>query len=69
MTEREQRDLAKRLVEGSEVFDFEMALEVARRRPAEAEKILRMREEHARSRKERARLRERRRRALIEDFG
>lgn len=69
MTEREQRDLAKRLADGSEIFDFERALEVVRLRPAEVEKILRQREEHARSREERARAREGMRRALREEFG
>jgi hypothetical protein len=69
MTEREQRDLAERLAEGSEVLDFEMALKIARYRPVEAEKVLRMREEHARSREERARAREGMRRALREEFG
>lgn len=69
MTDREQRNLAHRLAEGSEVFDFERALEVVRRRPAEVDKILRMREEHARSREERARAREGMRRALREEFG
>jgi hypothetical protein len=69
MTEQERFDLARRLVEGSEDLDFEMALKVARYRPAEAEKILRMREEHARSREESARAREGMRRALREEFG
>jgi hypothetical protein len=69
MTEQEQRDLAKRLADGSEILDFEMALEGVRRRPVEAEEILRMREKHARSREERARALKRLRRARIEDFG
>ena len=45
MTEREIRDLAWRLAEGSNVFDFEKALEFARFEPAEAEKLIRGREE------------------------
>lgn len=69
MTEQEQRDLAQRLADGSEILDFEMALECVRHRPAEAEEVLRMREEHARSQEERARARERRRQAFIEEFG
>jgi len=68
MTEREQRQMAWLLTEGSEVFDFDTALEVVQQMPAEAEKILRMREARRRFAKESARLRERRR-ALIDDFG
>jgi len=45
MTEQEQIDLAERLAEGSDIFDFERALEVVRRRPADAEEIVRDREE------------------------
>lgn len=59
MTEREKREMAWLLYEGSEVFDFDTALELVRRRPTEAEKILRMREENKRSREERARALER----------
>jgi hypothetical protein len=66
MTEQEQRDLAWRLAEGSEVFDFQRALEVVRWRPEEAEKILRMREEDRQSREAFTRAREQRRRALLE---
>lgn len=44
MTEREIRDLAWRLAEGSDVFDFEKALEFARFEPAEAEELIRGRE-------------------------
>ena len=68
MTEREEKDMARRLAEGSEVFDFDRALEVVRRRPADAVRLLRMRDEMERREEERARGRERRRRALIEDF-
>jgi hypothetical protein len=69
MTEREEKHLAQRLADDSDVFDFDRALELVRRRPADAEKLLRMSEEMERRQGERARLRERRRRALIEDFG
>ena len=68
MTEQERRDLANRLADGSEVIDFEMAREIVRRRPADAEKIIRMREETARTQEEFARQQKRRRQALIEDF-
>lgn len=45
MTERGEREMAWLLAEGSEVFDFDLALELVQRRPAEAEKLLREREE------------------------
>jgi hypothetical protein len=44
MTERAKREMAWLLAEDSEVFDFDTALELVRRRPAEAEKLLRERE-------------------------
>lgn len=44
MTEQEQRDLAWRLAEGSQVFDFETALEIVEWDRAEAEKLVRDRE-------------------------
>jgi hypothetical protein len=69
MTEQEERSLARRLAEGSSVFDFERALELVRRRPVEAERLVRMREEFATGQEERARAREQRRQALIEEFG
>jgi hypothetical protein len=69
MTEQEKKNLAQRLAEDSNVFDFERALELVRRRPAEAERLVRMREEMKKRQEERARLRERRRRAFIEEFG
>lgn len=40
MTEQEQRDLAQRLADNSEVFDFRTALEVVQFDPAEAEELL-----------------------------
>jgi hypothetical protein len=69
MTNRAKREMAWLLAEGSEVFDFDSALELVEESPGEAEKILRMREKNKRYAEESARLRERRRRALIEDFG
>jgi len=69
MNETEQRDLARRLWEGSDVFDFESALELARQRPEVARELLQRRAETKRRQEESDRARERRRRALIEDFG
>lgn len=69
MTEREERDLAWRLANGSRVFDFEKALEFVKYKPVEAEELIRNREKRKRTSEEIARNRERRRRALIEDFG
>lgn len=69
MTEQERRDLAHRLAEGSNVFDFERALELVQRRPAKAEKLLHRRRETARRQEERAHAREQLREALREEFG
>ena len=69
MTDQEQRGLAWRLAEDSNVFDFDRALELVRRRPTEAEKLIREREEMKKSQEERARARERMRQAFIEEFG
>lgn len=69
MTEREQRDLAWRLTEGSSVIDFETALELVRRRPAKAEELIRKREQTKRNLEELARLRQRRQESLREEFG
>jgi 2-oxo-4-hydroxy-4-carboxy--5-ureidoimidazoline (OHCU) decarboxylase len=69
MTEQEERDLAQRLADDSNVFDFDRALELVRRRPAEAEKLLQMQEETEKLQKERARAREGLRLALREEFG
>jgi hypothetical protein len=69
MTKREEREMAWLLAEGSEVFDFDTALEIVQRRPADAERILRIREKRKRTREEFARQRERLRQAFIEDFG
>jgi hypothetical protein len=59
MNEQEQRNLARRLADTSDVFDFEKALELAQSRPAEAERLLRMREESKQRQEERARALER----------
>ena len=69
MNEAEQRDLARRLWEGSRVLDFDAALKIVQQRPNEARAILRMRAETERRQAERARRRERRRQAFIEEFG
>jgi hypothetical protein len=69
MTEQEERSLAHRLAEDSNVFDFERALEIVRWKPAEAERLIRLKEEFAKGQEERARAREQRRQAFIEEFG
>jgi hypothetical protein len=69
MNEVEQRDLARRLWEGSDVLDYQTALEIVRNRPEEAREILKMRAEMERRQEERERRRERLRQAFIEDFG
>ncbi len=69
MDEQEQRQLAKHLADTSEVFGFDTALEIVKRRPADAERLLRMRERMAKQQEEMDRGRERRKRALIEDYG
>ena len=69
MTEREQREMAHRLSENSNVFDFDRALEVVQRRPADAERLLRMQEETVKRQAERARALEQLRLAIREEFG
>jgi hypothetical protein len=69
MTEREERDLAHRLADNSNVFDFERALELVRRRPTKAEELIRSQEETAKLQKERARARERLLLTIREEFG
>ncbi len=69
MTEQEERSLARRLADGSRVFDFEKALEFVKFSPTKAEEMIRNREETKRTEEEFARQRERRRQAFIEDFG
>ncbi|MGN6557373.1 MAG: hypothetical protein ACTHLH_05105 [Solirubrobacterales bacterium] len=66
MNEQEQRDLARRLADVSEVLDFEAALRVVRYLPAKAEELLRMHKESEKRQEERARARERRELALLE---
>ena len=69
MNETEQRDLARKLWEGSETFDFDTALELVEQRPDRARYLLRMRAETKRRQAERARGLRRLRQALIEDYG
>ncbi|MGN6201363.1 MAG: hypothetical protein ACTHNY_03035 [Solirubrobacterales bacterium] len=60
--------MAARIAKDSDVFDFDRALVLVRRRPADAEELVRMDEEMEQRQKRRARRRERRRQALIEDY-
>lgn len=69
MTEHEERDLAHRLADGSNVFDFDRALVLVQEMPAEAERLIRMKEETARRQQERARALEGMRIAFREEFG
>lgn len=69
MTEREERNLAHRLAHDSNVFDFEEALVLVKRMPAEAERLVRTKEETARLQAERAQAREGMLLALREEFG
>jgi len=55
MTDQEKRDLAWRLADGSEVFDFEKALEFVHFEPAGAEQLIREREEGQKRMEERDR--------------
>jgi hypothetical protein len=66
MTKREERDLAWRIAEGSNVFDFETALELVRYMPTEAEKLIRRREESAKRQERLDRAYERLHRAAME---
>ena len=66
MTEREERNLARRIADGSSVFDFEMALELVRLSPTDAEKIIRHREERQKREEELDRIHERLHRAARE---
>jgi len=52
MTEQEQRELAERLAAGSRFVTYESALELVRREPAEAEDLLRDRQESERKQEE-----------------
>lgn len=69
MDQTEQRKLAEQLSNGSDLLDFETALEIVQWRPDEARQILQTRADMQRRRAERARLREQRKRAYIEDYG
>jgi hypothetical protein len=66
MTEQEKRDLAWRLADGSQVFDFEKALELVEFKPAEAERLIRNRERSQRRNEELDRAYERLRQAALE---
>jgi hypothetical protein len=66
MTEQEERDLARRLADDSDAFDFDRALEIVQWKPAEAERLLRMQKEMERRQEERARSLERLHRAALE---
>lgn len=52
MTEQEERDLAWRLASGSRVLDFETALRLVQFEPAEAERLIRHREESEKQQRE-----------------
>ena len=69
MTERETRDLARRLAEDSNIFDFDRALKIVREMPAEAERLIRLDEATARRQEERAHALKRLQRAIREEFG
>ena len=59
MNEQEQRELAQRLADGSEVLDFDAALRIVQVRPAGAERLIRERENRKRALEELARANER----------
>ncbi|HET9593035.1 MAG TPA: hypothetical protein VFP17_08980 [Solirubrobacterales bacterium] len=56
MTEQEKRELAARLAEGSNVLNFDKALRIVDLKPAEAERLIRQREETAKRQEERRRI-------------
>lgn len=66
MNEQEERDLARRLADSSNVLDFEAALRIVQFRPSAAEKLLRDKEERRRLLNELARTNERLREAARE---
>ena len=66
MTDQEKRDLAWRLADGSDVFDFEKALEFVQFKPAEAERLIRNREESQKRQEELDRAYERLHQAALE---
>ena len=69
MTDQQQRSMAARLAEDSNVFDFDRALEFVKHKPAEAERLIREREEMKKRQEERARALERMHLAFREEFG
>ncbi|MDQ3725959.1 MAG: hypothetical protein M3335_08765 [Actinomycetota bacterium] len=66
MNEQEQRELARRIADGSRVLDFAAALQIVQHDPAGAEKMLRDREERKRLLKELACANERLHQAALE---
>jgi len=66
VNEQEQRELARRIADGSRVLDFAAALQIVQHDPAGAEKMLRDREERKRLLKELARANERLHQAALE---
>jgi len=69
MDEQEQRDLAERLTDASEVLDFEGVLRIVEFDPRRAEELIAMRKRDEKREEEFARVREGRRQAFIEEFG
>jgi hypothetical protein len=66
MNEHEQRDLARRLADSSNVLDFDAALQIVQFRPAAAEKLLRDKKQRKARLDALARANERLRRAALE---
>jgi hypothetical protein len=66
VTKQEQRELARRIADVSEVFDFETALELVEWEPEKAERLIRMREQGKRRMEELARANERLHQAALE---
>lgn len=66
MKVEEERDLARRLADSSDVFNFEKALEVVQFDPVKAERLLRDRERHKKLLDELAQANERLHRAARE---
>jgi hypothetical protein len=66
MDPQEQRAMARRLAEGSNIFDFDAALRVVEHMPERAERILREREEWRQLMKELDRAHDQMRRSALE---
>ncbi|HEV2791494.1 MAG TPA: hypothetical protein VGV69_09385 [Solirubrobacterales bacterium] len=66
MTKQEQRRLARRIADTSEVLDFETALQLVQWKPEKAERLIRMREESKRRMEELTRANERLHQAALE---